>query len=299
MIDNNRQLQRSALKEIFTFLVITFALSWAMMGYIIFKGGMRQAGLAVVAVMWVPGIVSLLYRLIAGLGFKDVGWKLGPVKYWGLAFFVPLLVAAIAYSISWITGVSEFISPPAELLQRNHVTTPFELIIKIYPISFLFGSFAALGEELGWRGFLIPKLYNTPTRFPLIVSALIWGVWHFPLILWGGYASSSLSVVSALLFTAMILVSGVFVGWLRMMSGSVWVAMIYHAAHNLFLQTAFEVFNKPGPQSELLAGESGVIPCAVYIAIFFVGWRFLNASKNTHSHMSQLDDLSTQAGELR
>jgi membrane protease YdiL (CAAX protease family) len=104
------------------------------------------------------------------------------------------------------------------------------------------------------------------------VSSLIWGVWHFPLILWGGYASSSLPFVSAGLFLVDILLGGVFVGWLRMQSGSVWVAMFFHAAHNLFLQTAFEVFNKPGPQAEFLGGESGIIPICVYAVLIGGGY---------------------------
>ena len=58
-------------------------------------------------------------------------------------------------------------------------------------------------------------------------------------------------------------------------SGSVWVAMVYHAAHNLFLQTAFEVFNKPGPSSEFLGGESGVIPCVFYFLVLGMGWRLM------------------------
>lgn len=266
------------------FLFACFAFSWAIMGYIVINGGIRSAGILIVSVMWTPGLVSLLYRLIAGLGFKDVGWKLGSIKYWSLAFFVPFIVAAIAYTISWLMGINEFRFPSEELLQRNQVGSSLELIVKIYPIAFLYGAFAALGEEIGWRVFLIPKLYNTSIRYPLIVSSLIWGAWHFPLILWGGYASSSLPTVSLFLFTVMILVSGVFVGWLRMMSGSIWVAMIYHAAHNLFLQTAFEVFNKPGPKAELLAGESGVIPCLVYIVIFLIGKRFVG---NFEKHQLQ------------
>lgn len=161
-------------------------------------------------------------------------------------FFVPLTVAAISYAIYWNFGISEFVPASAEILAKKNVTSSAMLIAKFYPLLFLMGCFAALGEELGWRGFLIPKLYSTTVRWPLLVSSLIWSVWHFPLILWGGYASSSLPLVSILLFTIVIIAAGFFASWVRMMSGSVWTAMIYHGAHNPFLQTAFEVFNKPG-----------------------------------------------------
>ena len=166
------------------------------------------------------------------------------------------------------------------MLSRNGVNSPLELILKIYPVIFIIGSVAALGEELGWRGFLIPKLYKTGVKNPLVVSSLIWGVWHFPLILWGGYASSDMPFVSAILFLVMILFAGVFVGWLRMVSGSVWVAMAYHSAHNLFLQTAFEVFNKPGLHSQYLSGESGVIPCLVYMVVLGTGFTIYHRRKS-------------------
>lgn len=265
------------LKHVVRFLVLTFALSWLVMAVIIKKGGIQSAGPWILLVMWVPGIVSLCYRQFYRMGFHDVGWRLGPIRYTTMAFSVPFIVAGLSYAFLWGTGISEFNPPSAELLTRNGVGSSLEVILKTYPVIFLMGCFAALGEELGWRGFLIPKLYGTSLRYPLIVSSLIWGVWHFPLILWGGYASSSLPLVSTLLFTVIILASGVFVGWLRMQSGSVWVAMVYHAAHNLFLQTAFEVFNKPGPSSEFLGGESGVIPCMAYFLVLGIGWRLMKA----------------------
>ena len=246
------------------------------MGFIIFKGGLNKAGVFVLLVMWIPGIVSLGYRTIARIGFHDIGWKLGPIKYWFLAFFIPFLVAAVSYPISWFLGISEFRLPSPEMLNRNEVETAFELVFKVYPLSFLMGCFAALGEELGWRGFLIPKLYSAGWKKPLMASSFIWGVWHFPLILWGGYASSDIPIISVLLFMVIITLAGVFVGWLRMISGSVWVAMVYHAAHNFFLQTAFEVFNKPGPTNPYFSGESGVIPCLVYLVILFVLYKSIS-----------------------
>lgn len=275
-------------KEILIFLGLTFLISWILMGYVSHLGGLRKAGALVVLIMWIPGLVSLAYRAIAKLGFRDVGWRLGPLKYAALAFFVPLLVAAVSYAIYWSTGLSEFQPPSPELLARNGASSPLNFVLTVYPLIFIAGCLAALGEELGWRGFLIPKLHATPIRHPLVVSSAIWAVWHFPLILWGGYANSGTPFISLLLFTIMILPAGVFVGWLRMKSGSVWVAMIYHGAHNIFLQTAFEVFNKPGPTSPYLGGESGVVPCAVYFLILGVGyWFFVRRDPNKNIATSQ------------
>jgi len=97
---------KSENRHIIWFLLLTFLLSWTLMGYIIHLGGLRKAGFLIVLTMWIPAIVSLSYRKLAGIGFGDVGWRVGAKGYWLLAFFVPLLVAALAYSISWGTGVS-------------------------------------------------------------------------------------------------------------------------------------------------------------------------------------------------
>ena len=64
------------------------------MAGVIWVGGMKKAGALLFLIMWIPGLVSLAYRQIAKIGFADIGWKIGPWKYWALAFFVPLAVAA-------------------------------------------------------------------------------------------------------------------------------------------------------------------------------------------------------------
>lgn len=269
----------TARKHVLWFLTITFALSWLLMAHVVNIGGIHKAGPLIVLVMWIPGLVSLIYRGVTRLSYRDVGWRLGPWKYPAYAFLVPFFVAAIAYAIAWSTGVSEFAMPTQENLLPLASTSLSEIFLKRYPIAFVVGFVAAFGEELGWRGFLIPKLYDTGWKHPLFISAFIWGVWHYPLILWGGYATSDSPIISLVLFTIMIGFSGVFVGWLRMRSGSVWVATLYHAAHNMFLQTAFELFNRPGPRAQYLAGESGVIPCVVYSVVLWIGYRLIRRNE--------------------
>jgi len=94
----------------------------------------------------------------------------------------------------------------------------------------------ALSWGIGWRGHLHPRWVQAGLPRAGISAGLIWGVWHLPLILWGDYSTSSMPWLSALLFIATITPAGIFAGWLRMASGSVWVAMLYHSSHNLFFQ---------------------------------------------------------------
>ncbi len=260
-------------KHILWFLLITFVASFAFEAYIIQQGGIRAWPQSTLILMWIPGLVALLYRAIARIGFRDVGWKLGAGRYWLLALAVPFSIALISNVLCWTLGINQFVPNPEALLKKAGLSSVYELLFLKYPWWLLWGCINALGEELGWRGFLIPKLSYLKIKHPLLLSGLIWGVWHYPLIIWGDYATSQLPIVSVLLFTVMIACSGVFIGWLRMKSGSVWVAMFYHACHNLFLQTAFAVFSQPGKYDAYLGNESGVIPCVLYLLVLWIGSR--------------------------
>lgn len=265
-------------KHVFRFLIVTFLLSFTFEAYVISIGGIRTWPQSTLILMWIPGVVSLLYRFFTKIGFSDVGFKLGKFKYWALAAGVPLLIATVSNLLCWATGINEFVPYPEEILKKVGVTSIAGLIFLKYPWWLLWGNINALGEELGWRGFLIPKLIHFKMRHPFIVSGIIWGIWHYPLILWGGYATSEYPIISVLLFTVMIIYAGVFVAWLRMKSGSVWVAMFYHACHNLFLQTVFAVFSKPGKLDPYLGNESGLIPCLLYILIIFFGQHLIKTN---------------------
>ena len=72
----------------------------------------------------------------------------------------------------------------------------------------------------------------------LLLTGLVWGIWHFPFIMLTGYAHGAVAL-SLLMFTLLTVLFGVFIGWLRMASGSVWVAAMAHASFNAFVQSFF------------------------------------------------------------
>ena len=100
---------------------------------------------------------------------------------------------------------------------------------------------SALGEELGWRGFLVPKLAEgwsfTTTA---LVSGAIWAVWHMPLIIFAGYNGGTTVLYSIVCFVVMVLGISVPLAWIRLRSGSVWPAALFHASHNLYIQGYFD-----------------------------------------------------------
>ena len=99
---------------------------------------------------------------------------------------------------------------------------------------------SALGEEIGWRGFLVPEPSKT-TSFTLtsLISGVVWSLWRYPTLIYGGYNAGTPTWYGLTYFTVMV-VSGSFIfAWMRLKSGSLWTGAILHASHNLYIQAIF------------------------------------------------------------
>ncbi|MDZ4158928.1 MAG: CPBP family intramembrane glutamic endopeptidase, partial [Anaerolineaceae bacterium] len=91
------------------------------------------------------------------------------------------------------------------------------------------------GEEFGWRGYLQPRLMSLGGRKTMLIMGVIWGVWHAPVIAMGhnyGLDYPGAPWLGMLAMTWFTLVSGIFLGWVTIRGGSVWPAVIGHAAIN-------------------------------------------------------------------
>jgi uncharacterized protein len=95
----------------------------------------------------------------------------------------------------------------------------------------VFNAIPTFGEEWGWRGYLLPQLLPLGQWPALLLSGAIWGLWHAPIILLG-YNYPEHRILALPLMILSTIVMGVLVGWLRLASGSIWPAVIAHAAIN-------------------------------------------------------------------
>jgi membrane protease YdiL (CAAX protease family) len=123
---------------------------------------------------------------------------------------------------------------------------------------------AAAGEEIGWRGYLLPRLIAAGAPRPVLLSGLIWGAWQFVPLLAGGYATGP----SPLFSTTNLLIASVALGailaWMRLGSSSIWPCIVAHAAWNALINGAFDPATQ-GPAATFWTGESGFLVMLVLL----------------------------------
>lgn len=261
-------------RQVAVYVVLVLALSFAFQAWMIRRAGGLAAlgGLSAIVLMWIPALVALGMRSVAAEGFADAGFRRGPWRYWAWGYLGPLAFASFTYGAALATGVVGFEPKPSALSFESPVTRWLVLAALNASVGVAVANIASLGEELGWRGYLLTRLVEARLPRPLLVSGLIWGVWHLPLILWGDYATSSRPWLSAALFMICVTLAGVFFGWLRLASGSVWPAVIAHSSHNVFYQGVFDAHFQ-GELEPYLAGEQGVFSIVAYAAAVLWLWK--------------------------
>ncbi len=261
--------------SIVVYLVLTFAFSAIFYRLIIRNGSLgAHGGLFVVALMWSPGAAGLLTRLFFQGNLRGHGWGWGKTKYQFASYWIPLAYAAVVYVPLWIAGFSNFRAPVIGLLLgrfgiHGSVAAYFLLIATLGMAE---SCTRALGEELGWRGFLVPQLAKLmPLGGVALTSGVIWSLWHYPLILLANYHGAGPAWYSLMCFTVMVIGISFLFAWMRLKSGSVWTGMFLHASHNIFIQAFFDPLTRPATATRYLIGEfgAGLAIVAVIIAVIF------------------------------
>lgn len=245
-----------------TFLGLTFGTSAVFWGLIIAAKSLSiHGGMYVLALMWCPGVSALVTRLIFQRNVRGEGWQWGETRWAALAYVLPLLYATVAYGGVWLTrlGGVDFTRFHTPLLTFFVLGTAQSLL-------------SATGEELGWRGFLVPTLARTMSfRRTALISGAIWAAWHVPLIIFADYNAGAPAWYSVPCFAIMVVSIAFPFAWLRLRSGSVWPAAILHAAHNLFIQAFFDRVTVDTGPTRWLTSEFGA---ALAVTTAITAWLF-------------------------
>ena len=131
-------------------------------------------------------------------------------------------------------------------------------------VSLAMGVVLAFTEEVGWRGYMLPRLAAIGLVPAMLVVGLAQGIWHLPLMLLTPYYHSGgnpMIVVPFFLIT--LTLAGIFYGYLRIWTGSVWPVAIAHAVYNFFWNVGSEFVAPNSPETmEYIGGESGILVIA-------------------------------------
>lgn len=237
------------------FLFGTFGIDAALVLGFALLGGRYEGGAAMglgVACMWTP--------LLVGAVLTRWGWKLPirpvlglyfrPNRYYLAAWLLPIATASLALALALampgvslsldMTGFAERIAPVLGGAQRAELERQLaEAPLAPWPLAagqalfagLTVNALAALGEEAGWRGYLYAVLEGSFWRVSL-VTGLVWGAWHTPLVLLGHNAiTPNVGANVALTITWCVLVAPLFT-WVRARSGSCIAVAITHGTIN-------------------------------------------------------------------
>ena len=217
----------------------------------------------IIAAMWVPALA----RIIA-VRTVDRGWKAPlPLRRWGspraAVILVPLGfvlgIYAAAYALAWIFGAEQE-APVWSGAGSIAVNVAMNFIVGT-----LLGVIGAMGEELGWRGYMQPRLDQAGVRGSLLIVIVVETLFHIPIIVLAGYLGGDSAAVTIALFFGLKLGATPLWTWCTYRFGSIWLAAWFHSIHNTLSQGIFpKVF---GAGSEQVLGESGVLPVAIYIVV--------------------------------
>ncbi|SHN47498.1 CPBP family intramembrane glutamic endopeptidase [Cryptosporangium aurantiacum] len=202
------------------YLILSFGLFWGWILTMWATGVSLTNPLAQLPGGFAPAIAAFVVRrYVTREGFADARLRLrwrAAWRYYVLAWLAPIGVLAVTVVLAVLFAGYR----PSGL----GVVAPFVLIALVVPPIFF-------GEEFGWRSYLQQRIVARPT-VAVLVTGLIWGVWHWPLA-FTGYADYDNLPLGLATWTVHTLLIGILLGWLFVRSGSVWVTCLAHGCSNL------------------------------------------------------------------
>lgn len=245
----------TARRGLLIFLALVAVLDVLFVSVIVTTGNV----LWIYALMWSVAAASVICRLVLREGFGDVSFRLGGRRT--LAFIVaalafPVVVGFVAFGTGWVTGLATFTAPPQGFLAG---------LLLAATVGTAFGALSAAGEEIGWRGYMLTRLIDAGVPRPVLVSGLMWGLWHLPLIVTGVIYGDSPMLLAVVVFMVSVTSVGFVIARFRLETGSIWPPIALHAAYNSVIQSAFSPATTGPGAAVWLGEEAGILVAATLL----------------------------------
>ncbi len=280
-ITSYKEKNATLLREIAVFLILVALFSSIPYILIVHSGHLNVGnGMGVTLLMWSPAFAAFASCKLLGRNIGSLGWSWLPARYELWAYLLPIGYALPVYVVCWLTvrgsfGFANFAATSAAAFafpNAPHVATLLVAIPSYASVGVISALTRALGEEIGWRGFLLPRLVGRAGfTAGCFLSGAIWAVWHYPALLLADYNAGTPKLYALTCFTVMVFGAAFVFGWFRLKSGSLWPAAMLHASHNLFIQAIFDRCTNSVGRSLYVTTEFGlglaltIGACAVYL----------------------------------
>ena len=262
-------------KTLRRYLIWAFVLAWALQAaaiVLVHRGEPQGFRLVLALSMYAPFAAVLL----AGIGLRGMGWKprlKGKLRWVLAAWFVPALFTVLGAALYFVIFPSHFDASGsllaaqlgedglAQLESAGMTLRTYALVQSAAALTWApwLNMLAALGEEVGWRGALYPRL---KARFGVgkgrLLGGLIWGVWHWPIMILAGYNYGTqywgAPMLGPLVFCLGTVALGVLFDRLYEKTHCIWIPALAHGAYNaaaglpsLFLASSGAQYSTLGP----------------------------------------------------
>jgi outer membrane protein assembly factor BamB len=243
------------LRAIFAFVAVAGGLAAALALAVALGGGPHGTlgGLAL-ATMLIPAAAAWLLRATMGEAPR-IDWSRLPIAYLPVALLL-------------IPGAMHLAMLPAMRAAAGGLPWSGDIAVAAVARNAVVGlavvSALALFEEIGWRGWLLPRLVERlPIATAVLVSSTVWAAWHVPFIVSGILVPDGVSTAQALSIVPLgVFGAGLVLGWLWLRTRSIWIVALAHGAMNNWGQFAFK-YMQAGPGVDLapvlLAGSVAVV----------------------------------------
>lgn len=256
------------------YLLWAFGIAWILQiaAGMMFRSG---AGLAYQVLLAVSMFAPMLAAALSGAGFKEMGWKpriRGNIRWILGAWFGPAVLGAMGAVLYFLmvpdaldTSFSYIYNAlGAEGVRQMEISglSVWQYVITSCVASLTYAPWLnmlfAIGEEAGWRGVLYPTLKSRWGALKgRVVGGIIWGVWHWPIMLLAGYEYGTsywgAPVTGPLLFCLIAVSMGILLDFFYEKTNCIWVPALCHGAINAFAGVP-TIFLNPAYGDQLLLG---------------------------------------------
>lgn len=251
---------KSKTKEMSLYLLFAFGLAWLCQvggcSALLRQGNTALYQTALIGTMFCPLVSVLLVCKVWQHGPTGIGWKpklKGNGRYLLAAWFGPAVFTVLGAVLYFAVFPSRLDTTGSYLLAAMGGDWTLESLqneLGITPMNYLLMGIAqavtyvplinmipAVGEEAGWRGYMMPRLKE---RFGLLngrlLGGIIWSVWHWPLMLMVGYEYGTdylgAPVLGLAVWCVVCFALNTLLDWLYEKTGCIWVSAIAHGAVN-------------------------------------------------------------------